>query len=144
MSLTLPTTEDLKRQARRMRDHFAEKNIDISHSAALEAIAKQHGYKDWNILSALINRQSMTIEWPEFDEMISGTYLGHNFTGKILKIQTCTIENLRRYTIKFDDPIDVVASKHFSSFRRQINCFLNKDRRSTDHKGRVDNIVQLA
>lgn len=143
MSFTLPTTEDLKLQARRMRDHFAEKKIDISHAAALEALAKQHGYKDWNILLSLANRQSVTTEWPKFDDIVSGTYLGHSFTGKILKIQTCPVADLRRYTIKFDVPIDVVTSKHFSSFRQQINFFLNKDRRSTDHKGRLNNILQL-
>ncbi|MBL4801947.1 MAG: hypothetical protein JKY45_08635 [Emcibacter sp.] len=56
MSSTTLTIENLKIQARRIRDHLAEKNIDINHSAALEIMAKQHGFRDWNILSATLKR----------------------------------------------------------------------------------------
>ncbi len=143
MSSTTLTSDNLKLQARRMRDYFAEKNIDISHSSALETLAKQHGFKDWNILSATLNRQSKKIPWPGLEDKISGSYLGHAFTGKILKVQTARMENNRRYTILFDEPIDVVSSKHFSNFRQRINCILDQNLKSVDHKGRPDNIIQV-
>lgn len=126
-----------------MRNHLAEKNIDISHGAALEILAKQHGFKDWNILSATTKRPSGKVPWPELEDNIKGTYLGHAFTGKILKVQTTNMANNRRYTILFDKPIDVVTSKHFSNYRQRINCFLDQSLKSVDHKGRPDNIVQI-
>ncbi|MBL4894375.1 MAG: hypothetical protein JKY59_05815 [Emcibacter sp.] len=143
MRSTTLTLDNLKLQARRMRDHFAEKNIDLSHSAALEVLAKQHGFKDWNILSAILKISSKSVNWPELEDRIKGTYLGHAFTGKILKLQTTHAENNRRYTIRFDKPIDVVTSRHFSNYRQRINCFLDQSLQSVNHKGQPDNIVQI-
>lgn len=143
MTISTLTLENLKIQARRMRDHFAEKNIDISHSATLEVLAKQHGFKDWNVLSAILKRRLEKDIWPELDDRIKGIYLGHNFTGRVTKIQITKQENSRRYTLLFDNPVDVVTSAHFSNSRRQINCFLDQSLKSVDHKGRPDNIVQL-
>ena len=143
MSSTTLTLDGLKNQAKRMRDHFAQKNIDISHSQALETLAKQHGFKDWNILSATLKRQSQMPTWPGIDDDISGTYLGHAFTGKVIKTQATYGPSMRRYTIVFDEPIDVVASKYFSSYRQRINCFLDQSLKSVSHKGLPDNIVQL-
>jgi len=143
MSLNTLTIESLKLQARRMRDHFAENDMDISYAAALETLAKQHGFKDWNILSATIKKQPKPDICPSLDQKISGTYLGHRFTGDILKMQPSNTQGARRYTIRFDHPIDVVESQHFSSYRQQINCFLDHSLNSVDHKGRPDNIVRL-
>lgn len=143
MSSNNLTPENLKIQARRMRDHFAEKNIEISHAMALETLAKQYGYKDWNVLSATIKRQSSHKTWPELDDKVTGKYLGHNFTARVLKVQSSPVAHVRRYTFVFEEPIDVVASEHFSSFRKRINCFLDQSLKSVDHKGRADNILLL-
>lgn len=143
MNTSEQTPANLKLQARRLRDYFAGKNIEISHAMALEALAKQHGFRDWNVLSATLNRQAEQKAWPELEDRIRGNYLGHSFQGKILKVETTTVANSRRYTILFDQPIDVVASAHFSSYRKQINCFLNQNLVSIDHKGRPDNILQI-
>ncbi|WP_417623479.1 glyoxalase superfamily protein [Paremcibacter congregatus] len=137
------TLDSLKRQARRMRDHFAEHNIEMSHSKTLEALAKQYGYKDWNVLTASLKRQALQPIWPTLEDRVSGTYLGHDFTASILKTETAILPDVRRYTLLFDVPIDVVASTHFSNFRQRVTCLLNSDLRSVDHKGRPDNIVQL-
>ncbi len=137
------TPEDLKLQARRMRDYLAEKNITISHSNALEVLAKQHGFKDWNVLTAPLQQSPEREIWPGLDDEIKGTYLGHAFRGKILKVQTAGTANTRRYTIQFDEAIDVVASKHFTNFRQRINCCLDQSLNSVDHKGQPDNIVQI-
>ena len=50
---TYPSIDELKTQARRLRQAMAERGDDMSHSTALELIAKQHGLRDWNTLSAL-------------------------------------------------------------------------------------------
>lgn len=47
------STTDLKTQALRLGAHLASKHgIKLKHSALLEAIAAQHGVRDWNTLEA--------------------------------------------------------------------------------------------
>jgi hypothetical protein len=46
---------DAKAMAKAMRDDLATRNIAISHSEALEVVAKQFGFQTWNILSAKID-----------------------------------------------------------------------------------------
>jgi hypothetical protein len=45
---------DAKLMARSLREALAEQSIDISHSKALELVAAQFGYDDWNVLAAKI------------------------------------------------------------------------------------------
>jgi hypothetical protein len=45
---------DAKAMARALRDALKAKAIEITHTEALELIAKAFGYKNWNILSAKI------------------------------------------------------------------------------------------
>ena len=137
------TIEDIKKQAARLKEHFASQNTPISHSNALEALAKQHGYKDWNVLSAKLKHGKNTPNWPTLDDKISGTYLGHPFTGTVLKTNVSNLPHVRRYKIHFDDPIDVVTSELFSNYRQRINCFLNEDMHSTNHKGERDNLLHI-
>jgi hypothetical protein len=44
-----------KSMAKSLRAALAEKKIDLPHSACLELVARQHGFKDWNILSARLD-----------------------------------------------------------------------------------------
>lgn len=48
------TFKDAKAMAKAMRAALAAKNVDISHSEALEIVAKQFGVATWNILAARI------------------------------------------------------------------------------------------
>ncbi len=41
-----------KDQAKRLRTALAEQGVELSHSAALELVARQHGARDWNTLAA--------------------------------------------------------------------------------------------
>ncbi len=45
---------DAKAMAKAMRESLAARNIEISHSEALEIVARQFGLETWNILSARI------------------------------------------------------------------------------------------
>jgi hypothetical protein len=45
---------DAKAMAKAMRETLAARNIEISHSEALEIVARQFGVQTWNILSAKI------------------------------------------------------------------------------------------
>lgn len=137
------TAENLKAQAKRLKEHFSAQNITLSHSEALEALAKQHGFKNWNVLSAKLKHGKNTPDWPTLDDKISGTYLGHSFTAKVLRINVTNLPHLRRYKIHLDEPIDVVKSELFNNFRQRINCFLNEDMHSTNFKGERDNLLTI-
>ncbi|GFM79279.1 hypothetical protein PSCICM_50980 [Pseudomonas cichorii] len=50
--------EQVKQMARKLRTSLAEVNQELSHSAALELVAQQLGYKDWNTASALLAQSS--------------------------------------------------------------------------------------
>lgn len=50
------TTGDAKAAARTLRADLAEQRIAISHSSALELVAHQLGYRDWNTACAVLDR----------------------------------------------------------------------------------------
>ena len=48
------TIEQAKHMAKRLRTSLSACNYEIPHSAALELVSQQLGYKDWNTASALL------------------------------------------------------------------------------------------
>lgn len=48
---------DAKAMAKAMRETLAARNIEITHSEALEIVARQFGVETWNILSAKIEEK---------------------------------------------------------------------------------------
>lgn len=48
---------DAKAMAKAMRERLAEQSLQISHSEALEIVARQFGVQNWNVLSARIQRE---------------------------------------------------------------------------------------
>ena len=119
----IPSRDVLKAQAKRLRSDLATRGQTISHAQALEAIAHQWGVRDWNTLSAQASRVH-----PGFapGQRISGRYLGHAFAG-VVKAARQSANGYWALTLRFDEAIDVVASAHFSSYRRQVNTTVNHD-----------------
>ena len=54
MNGSLPSIDRLKTQAKRLRANLAKSGTDIAHGKALELLAHQHGFKDWNTLHAAV------------------------------------------------------------------------------------------
>lgn len=131
---------DLKSQAKRLRAFLATKNIEINHSMSLEALAAQHGYRDWNVLSASCG----DVDWPAVGEHVKGTYLGHTFAGIVRSVHITKNEGIRRYHFQFDNPIDVVASDKFTNFRSRVSADLNPELESVDIKWQPDGILRLS
>ncbi|MDE1169315.1 MAG: glyoxalase superfamily protein [Pseudomonas sp.] len=50
--------EHAKQMATRLRASLAAREQPLAHAAALELVAQQLGYKDWNTASALLPRQA--------------------------------------------------------------------------------------
>ena len=122
MTSAYPAIEDLKSQAKRLRQAMETRGTAISHSAALELVAQQHGVRDWNTLSALARRPNEEPITALFvGSQVRGRYLNQPFSGKILALSAHG-GGLHKITIHFDEPVDVVTFESFSAFRQRINA----------------------
>ncbi len=122
MTTAYPTIEELKSQAKRLRQAMETRGTAISHSAALELVAQQHGARDWNTLSALATRPNEEpIAALSVGAQVRGRYLNQAFSGKILALSAHG-GGLHKITIHFDEPVDVVTFESFSAFRQRINA----------------------
>ncbi|QFT93533.1 hypothetical protein FIU86_11835 [Roseovarius sp. THAF9] len=126
---TLPSRDVLKGHARNLRQTLSHAGTPISHSTALEHVAHQWGYRDWNTLSDAIAAPTPRV-W-SLGQRVSGHYLGHAFTG--------TIRSARRHGpnhvelgIDFDTPVDVVASTRFSALRKRVSCTVGATGRTVE------------
>ncbi|ARQ09455.1 hypothetical protein NXC12_CH01386 [Rhizobium etli] len=124
---TYPGIEELKAQAKRLRQAMNDRGAALTHSAALEMIARQHGVRDWNTLAALAAKPNAPAKTPLFvGAAIGGRYLNQPFTGEILSLSALT-GGLRRITIHFDKAVDVVTFESFSAFRRRVSAQIDAD-----------------
>lgn len=128
----LPTRTQLKDQARRLRETMAHGGTPLSHSAALETLARQWGYRDWNTLSAAAsNAPAPTPRW-QIGQRVTGHYLGQPFTGRI-KAADQASGGFWRLVLVFDAPVDVVPFAAFSNLRRQVRCTVNGQGVTPEH-----------
>lgn len=118
--------EELKAQARRLRDSLRATGTGLSHAQALELVAHQHGARDWNTLVARAgNRLRLRV-----GDRVRGEYLGQAFTGEIRGLTVMGDGAQRRITLHFDEPVDVVKFDSFSSFRQRVSGEIGWDGRS--------------
>jgi len=124
----LPPVDELKAQAKRLRQELDTPNAPLSHSRALELLARQYGFRDWNTLSAAAERvQRGHNQAPlKIGDMVAGTYLGQPFTGEVLGVHRKGDGHVR-LTLHFDKPVDVVTFESFSAFRQRVSCTLDDD-----------------
>jgi hypothetical protein len=77
--------------------------------------------RDWNTLAA--RAQVSAVAW-QAGLRVSGRYLGQPFTG-VIKNAEPDPQDIWSLTVRFDEPVDVVESEHFSALRRQVNCTID-------------------
>lgn len=118
----------LKAQAKRLRQALADDGDFISHSEALELLAKQMGFRDWNTLHASIGNRPPP---PQLGARVGGAYLGQSFSGEIVGVETLS-NGRRRVTIDFDEAVDVVTFDSFSAFRKRVTAVVGEDGRSAE------------
>lgn len=130
MDTTIPSRTALKSQAKRLRASLGTQGKTISHGQSLEMIAQQYGHRDWNTINAIApeDMRSNQLEW-RVGQLVSGLYLGHRFKGEV-KSASSTSSGHWMLTLVFDEAVDVVASEHFSNYRRQVNCTVGPDGRT--------------
>lgn len=127
MTTRYPSIDDLKAQAKRLREAMAERGTPVSHSAALELVAQQHGMRDWNTLSARAQKPNTSlVSRLAIGSAVRGRYLDQPFTGKVLALQGLA-DGSYRITLHFDEPVDVVTFESFSAFRQRVNAQIDED-----------------
>jgi len=127
-TMNLPDRQTIKTQAKRLRQSLVAEGNFISHSETLELISKQYGFRDWNTMSAALEKPGKTRL--QVGHRVTGHYLGQAFTATLLGLQNLT-GGRRQVTLDLDKPIDVVSFDSFSSFRRRISGTVNHNGRST-------------
>ena len=121
----LPTIEDMKLQAKRLRASLGETGKPVTHAQALELVARQHGHRDWNTAHASAGNRP-PVAW-YVGQVLTGTYLGQRFTGEVLAVQKIGEAGQHRVTLHFDEPVDVVTFDSFSAFRQRVTVTLGPD-----------------
>jgi hypothetical protein len=117
----IPSRDVLKAQAKRLRADLGAKGTDMTHASALQTVAHQWGMRDWNTLAAKADVSA--VQWHP-GQRVTGRYLGHPFKG-VVKAARLASSGFWSLTVRFDVPIDVVESQHFSALRQQINTTVN-------------------
>ncbi|MGK7652379.1 glyoxalase superfamily protein [Roseovarius sp. B08] len=126
---TLPPRDVLKGHARNLRQTLGRAGTPISHSTALEHVAHQWGFRDWNTLSDAVPVAAPRA-WT-LGQRVSGRYLGHDFTGTVRAARRRGPNHVE-LGIDFDTPVDVVASPRFSALRQRVTFTIGATGRTVE------------
>ena len=127
-SLVGTSLDQLKQQAKHLRSSLAGSGKAINHGEALELLAHQHGFKNWNVLHAAIGNQPPlpASKAPiNLGDVVDGRYLGRDFTGEVIGVAAVTGDRYR-VTLNFNEPVDVVTFDSFSAYRKRVTCTVDR------------------
>ncbi len=116
------TRVQAKARARQLK---AESADPISLSAALEIVAKEMGFRDWNTASARLSNVPDS-QW-QVGERVSGTYLKRPFSGRIHGVRELNAGSGYEVTVHFDTPVDVVDWESFSAYRQRVTAYVSPE-----------------
>ena len=117
-SLDTPSALTLKSEAKALREDRAKAGETLSHGAALEAVARSHGFRDWNTARAMLPER---VRSPlQVGMRVKGAYLSQPFKGLVIGVQLRSDMQHYQVTVKFDEPVDVVTSELFSAYRQRV------------------------
>lgn len=139
MSKRLPTLAKAKQNAKQLRGLLAEKGTVISHSEALERIATQNGFKDWNTLHAAIATRPP--EGWALGGRVRGRYLSQPFEATVVGVQAQR-PGWFRLELALDTAVDVVTFDSFSNMRKNISGSVGPDGTSVERTS--DGVPHLA
>jgi hypothetical protein len=122
---SLPSLDDLKAQARRLRATLQDSGSAVGHARSLELLAHQYGYKDWNTLHAALGNRPPPAPI-QLGMRVTGRYLGQVFAGEVISVRALGEGERYRVTLDFDEPVDVVTFDSFSAFRRRVSATVDR------------------
>jgi hypothetical protein len=119
-SLDTVSAQTLKSEARALREQRAREGRLLTHGAALEEVARSHGYRDWNTASAeLPDRFAVPFQ---VGMRVKGLYLEQPFRGVLLGVQLAV--DMRHFTVvvQFDQPVNVTPDFMFAATRQRVTA----------------------
>jgi len=122
---SLPSLDELKAQAKRLRHELDAGGTPVNHARALELMAHQYGYKDWNTLHAAIGNQPPPPP-VALGQRVGGRYLGQAFDGEVIAVRAMDDGNHYRITLAFEEPVDVVTFESFCAFRHRVSATIDR------------------
>ncbi|MDO6588864.1 hypothetical protein DS901_14270 [Loktanella sp. D2R18] len=120
MSGQFPTLHKAKTMAKVLRAGAS----GMSHAQALEQIAKDHGFRDWNSFHAVIC--DFTPAYLTVGARVAGRYLGHACAGEIIHLSPQQ-PGWTRVEIQLDHPVDTVCFTSFKNMRSRITGTIGPD-----------------
>ncbi len=125
MNNPLPTITAAKAQAKRLRTSLQTNDMTISHGKALEMVAEQHGFRDWNTLHAAIGNTGPAA-LVQVGQKVTGLYLGHPFSARVIGVRSMAEGTIHRVTLRFDQPVNVSKFASMDVLRRQVSANLDR------------------
>ncbi|MBE0578560.1 glyoxalase superfamily protein [Devosia sp.] len=117
-SLDTPSAQTLKSEAKALRTERAALGETLSHGAALEQVARAHGYRDWNTArAALPERVAVPFQ---VGQRVKGLYLDQPFTGMLIGVQLLSDMAHSTVTVTFDTPVNVTPNLSFAAYRQRV------------------------
>lgn len=120
MSFSLDTlsAQTLKSEAKSLREARAKAGQDLTHGAALEAVARAHGFRDWNTArAALPDRVAVPFQ---VGMRVKGFYLEQPFRGLLIGVQLSSSMSTYTVTVMFDEPVNVTPDFMFAATRQRV------------------------
>jgi hypothetical protein len=122
MTSHIYTRVQAKARARQIK---AESEGALSLAAALESVAKEMGFRDWNTASARLSNAPDT-SW-QVGERVRGHYLKQAFSGRIHGVRELQAGTGYEVTIHFDAAVDVVEWDSFSAHRQSVTALVSPE-----------------
>ncbi|PXA98737.1 hypothetical protein DMC47_07135 [Nostoc sp. 3335mG] len=122
MSFSLDTlsAQTLKAEAKALREERARTGQPLTHGAALEAVARNHGYRDWNTArAALPDRVAVPFQ---VGMRVKGYYLEQPFHGTLIGVQLMSNMQHHTVTVLFDEPVNVTPHFMFAANRQRVTA----------------------
>lgn len=117
-SLDIQSVQTLKSEARAWREERAAAGENLTHGAALEAVAKGHGFRDWNTARAsLPDRVAVPFQ---VGQRVYGTYLEQPFRGVLIGVLLLSDGQHFKITVNFDEPVNVTPNFMFAAHRQRV------------------------
>lgn len=119
-SLDTPSAQSLKSEAKALRETREKAGASVSHGAALEEVARAHGYRDWNTARAALPER--VVAPFQVGSRVAGFYLGQPYKGMLLGVQLRGDMQHYQVIVKFDEPVNVTPNLSFSNMRQRVTA----------------------
>lgn len=128
-SLDTPSAASLKSEAKLLRETRAVAGKPITQGAALEEVARKHGYRDWNTAVAALPERFVTPV--QVGQRVKGTYMGKPFVGLVIGMQLTPPHF--QVTVKFDQPVNVSKFESMVHNRQRVSTTIDVRGVSVSH-----------